>query len=372
MKNQLVLYPSFLSFSENVDKTTSKVIVIGDPRDYSLKWELHFGERGLYYVTGKAVGLEQTDRLYCLLRLCHPKLIRQLPNYLSPVKEYKFLYQLLLNNYLTLVELKRLIENLSQEALIQALSIQNPEIETYSSEIKQPAVIDLVLPEILPRLEASILQWQCRRLYFSSPYLRLGIQYEQVQPFLMLLEKQGHNTQGERFLLALLKLIKQKASIYQIAGELLIPPIILTRILTPLVKQRLINTLPADASIAKKLVVHIDDSSFFQEVIRTSLEPEGFKIVSISKSTQAIETLLALEKPALIISDLNMPGLNGLELCRLIRQISRFREVPIVMLTGQDGILDQVRARVIGIKKYLTKPFEPVHLVQTVRQVLKS
>ena len=61
--------------------------------------------------------------------------------------------------------------------------------------------------------------------------------------------------------------------------------------------------------------------------------------------------------------DINMPELNGYDLCSLLRKSERFKDIPIVMLTGRDGMIDRVRAKLVGATDYLTKPCDPNKLI---------
>jgi twitching motility two-component system response regulator PilG len=80
---------------------------------------------------------------------------------------------------------------------------------------------------------------------------------------------------------------------------------------------------------------------------------------------------LARKKPALILMDITMP-VSGYELSRLLRQSESLAEVPIIMLTGRDGVVDRVRARMVGASEYITKPFNPDQLIQKVQQYSRS
>ncbi len=67
-----------------------------------------------------------------------------------------------------------------------------------------------------------------------------------------------------------------------------------------------------------------------------------------------------------------MPDVDGYELCRMLRRTSGLAEVPILMLTGKDGIVDRIRARGVGATGYLTKPFRPHELLAKVQEMLAS
>ncbi|MEL7245279.1 MAG: response regulator, partial [Cyanobacteria bacterium J06573_2] len=68
----------------------------------------------------------------------------------------------------------------------------------------------------------------------------------------------------------------------------------------------------------------------------------------------------------LILLDLNMEGIDGYELCRIIRNNSKFKNTPIVMVTGSKGFVDKVKARLVGASGYLTKPFTRADLLKMV------
>jgi two-component system, chemotaxis family, response regulator PixG len=71
-------------------------------------------------------------------------------------------------------------------------------------------------------------------------------------------------------------------------------------------------------------------------------------------------------KPDLILLDLNMAGIDGYELCRIIRNNSMFKNTPIIFVTGSKGIVDKVKARLVGASGYLTKPFTRAELLKMV------
>lgn len=71
-------------------------------------------------------------------------------------------------------------------------------------------------------------------------------------------------------------------------------------------------------------------------------------------------------KPDLILLDLNMDGIDGYELCRIIRNNSMFKKIPIIMVTGNKGLIDKVKARFVGASGYLTKPFTRAELLKMI------
>ncbi len=119
---------------------------------------------------------------------------------------------------------------------------------------------------------------------------------------------------------------------------------------------RAISVKPAPRKPVKsKLVICIDDNSQVCEVMRAIVIEAGYRFMSIQDATQALPRLLE-NKPDLIFLDLIMPKINGYEICGQIRRISAFVDVPIVILTDRDGLLDRVRSKVVGASEFISKP----------------
>jgi twitching motility two-component system response regulator PilG len=101
------------------------------------------------------------------------------------------------------------------------------------------------------------------------------------------------------------------------------------------------------------------------------LEVSGYDVLGITEPTQAL-TALVRQRPAVILMDVNMPDIDGYELCSMLRQSRQLRDIPIVMLTGRDGILDRLRAKTLGVEYYLTKPFNPDRLVESIQKAVEA
>lgn len=112
-------------------------------------------------------------------------------------------------------------------------------------------------------------------------------------------------------------------------------------------------------------IVSVDDSPTFLKEISRFLEDENFSVVTINDPVKAV-MLIIRYKPDLILLDLHMEGIDGYELCRIIRNNSMFKKTPIIMVTGSKGIVDKVKARLVGASGYLTKPFTRADLLKMV------
>jgi twitching motility two-component system response regulator PilG len=112
-------------------------------------------------------------------------------------------------------------------------------------------------------------------------------------------------------------------------------------------------------------VVSVDDSPTILKEISRFLEDENFSVVTINDPLKAVMSIIR-HKPDLILLDLNMEGIDGYELCRIVRNNSMFKKTPIIMVTGNKGFIDRVKARFVGASGYLTKPFSRADLLKMV------
>lgn len=115
------------------------------------------------------------------------------------------------------------------------------------------------------------------------------------------------------------------------------------------------------------LIVCIDDSPTVCQVMEGIIQSAGYRYFSIEDSVHALPLLLE-KKPSLIFLDLVMPIASGYEICAQIRRISVFKTIPIVILTGKDGIIDRVRAKVAGASDFVAKPVDAAKVLEIVRQ----
>ena len=106
--------------------------------------------------------------------------------------------------------------------------------------------------------------------------------------------------------------------------------------------------------VEKPLIACVDDSPLICQSLGKFLTAKGYRFTGINEPLRAFSVLLAL-KPDLIFLDLVMPNTNGYEVCEKLRKISHFRNTPIVILTGNDGVIDRMKARMVGASGFLSK-----------------
>ena len=117
-------------------------------------------------------------------------------------------------------------------------------------------------------------------------------------------------------------------------------------------------------------VACIDDSPTVLHSIRSFLDENTFAVVAIKDPIKALMEILR-SKPDLILLDVEMPNLDGYELCSLLRRHSNFKNTPIIMVTGRTGFLDKAKAKMVRASGYLTKPFTQSDLLKIVWKHLK-
>ena len=118
------------------------------------------------------------------------------------------------------------------------------------------------------------------------------------------------------------------------------------------------------------LIVCIDDSKQLCDDMERNLTMAGYRFIGLQDSVMALAILLE-SKPDFIFLDLIMPIANGYEICAQIRRISAFHDIPVVILTGNDGLVDRVRAKMVGATDFLTKPAKLEKLLSTIQRYLK-
>ena len=115
-------------------------------------------------------------------------------------------------------------------------------------------------------------------------------------------------------------------------------------------------------------ILLVDDEQHIIDLAKMYLEQEGWKTTSATDGAVALQRILS-EHPALVVLDLMLPGLDGIEVCRSLRAAGVWS--PVLLLTARDAIEDRVRGLDGGADDYLTKPFSPRELVARVRAILR-
>ncbi|WP_346293774.1 response regulator [Sphaerothrix gracilis] len=294
--------------------------------DETNRWRLYLEKGQLIYASNS---LSPFDRLDRYLR----RLNAQIPSLVSPVRvqvrllfekpieedssrcwDYEAICWLVGQQYLTPIQAAELIEALAKEVLETVLPLQMGNYD--------------ILPEgqlaQLPR--------------FCHLNLRSVVEACQVRKF-----NQRSAATADR--------TAKKAPMPAPPTE--------TRQAVPLESAARSPGMPQPASAAPKqvyTVACIDDSPTVLNAIEAFLDDKSFKVLRIENPVSALMKIIR-NKPDLILLDVTMPNLDGYELCSLLRRHALFKQTPIIMVTGNTGLIDRAKAKLVGASGYLTKPF---------------
>jgi twitching motility two-component system response regulator PilG len=118
----------------------------------------------------------------------------------------------------------------------------------------------------------------------------------------------------------------------------------------------------------KKTILAVDDSPTILKLVTMALERRGFATRTAGDGYEAIDMIRDWGVPDLILLDIAMPGMDGYQLCKLLRQNADTTNVPIILLSGKDGFFSKVRGQMAGSTEYITKPFDPESLLRVVER----
>ena len=122
--------------------------------------------------------------------------------------------------------------------------------------------------------------------------------------------------------------------------------------------------------MAKQKILAVDDEEDILELLRFNLTKEGFAVVCAASGEEALKTALS-QRPDLILLDLLLPGIDGLEVARRLKKDASTKEIPIIMVTAKGEEADIVAGLEVGAEDYITKPFSRKVLIARVRAVLR-
>jgi two-component system chemotaxis response regulator CheY len=118
----------------------------------------------------------------------------------------------------------------------------------------------------------------------------------------------------------------------------------------------------------------VDDSSVMRKIVERSLRQAGIELSEVMEAGSGVEALAALQskKPDLILSDINMPAMNGLEFVKKLQEVDGMKDVPVVMITTEASESHVVEALSYGAKGYIRKPFTPDQVKEHVLPLVKK
>ena len=119
-----------------------------------------------------------------------------------------------------------------------------------------------------------------------------------------------------------------------------------------------------------KNIAIIEDDQDIIEIVRTTLETEGFRVTSSSDGPNGLAQVRK-SPPDLLLLDLTLPQQSGLEICKQVRRDRNLNRLPVIMLTARAEVSDRILGLEVGADDYITKPFDPMELLARVKALLR-
>jgi twitching motility two-component system response regulator PilG len=286
--------------------------------------------------------------------------------------EYGCLWRLLEHHQITPAQGRSILQSMIREALFDLLGLRQGSFIFDQGPALAPQLMTLEIDALVARIIKQVQEWKQFHPLIQSPSqcpfvgdpesLRSTLPPKTFQTLTQWADGKTSIRQMSRYLNKDILLVAKAIYPYVQQG--------LVQLATPVAASpiRPIKSLglrPAEAPIPR--VVCIDDDLTIRKTVEHMLKPDGYEITTISNSLKALSLVFQL-KPDLILCDIAMPEPDGYEICAMLRKSTAFRQTPIVMLTGKDGFIDRVRARMVGATDYLTKPFGTQELLTIVER----
>jgi twitching motility two-component system response regulator PilG len=282
--------------------------------------------------------------------------------------EYGTLWALLEQHLLTPDQGRAILSHMVHETLFDLLSLHHGAFVFQLSSALSPQLMTHTISGLVAGITQQIQTWHQLHPHLQSP----------DQCPVLLVPDAFRASVSDQVFQRMVTWMDGQTSIRRIARYLSRDLLSVARSLVPALQQGQISLVygpssPAAVPVQRPSlhrlprIVCIDDSSTIRQAVEKILDGQGYEATSIGNPLRALGLLFQL-RPNLILCDITMPELDGYELCAMLRHSSAFRQTPIVMLTGKDGFLDRVKARMVGATDYLTKPFGPSELYALVEK----
>lgn len=134
--------------------------------------------------------------------------------------------------------------------------------------------------------------------------------------------------------------------------------------------QQLYQQLQAKQPSKSKVMI-IDHSATVRDLVAITLQRQGFSVIPAADGREAL-TKIPATMPDLILLELDLPDMDGYQICRTIRNNGQTNHIPVLFLSGNDGFFDRVKGRIAGVTDYITKPFSPRALVAAVKKQIPN
>ena len=376
-----------------------------EPKDPSVVWQIYLLQGKIQYINttlGQQVRLNYLWQQFKLGSSCP-----RLEDAEHKISEYNQLCKWLIDRQLEKDKIKKTLFMFVGEGFINIASIKQAKINFNPAKRINKSIIGFELKKLIGneyiRNKAKALKEA--RNYHCSNTSRLYLEQKNALKFYKIWKKlyvqdNMKSLADSQKLSSFVSLFVAKNTLYEIATKAKVDTYFLIEHLQQSIEENILEWLPftevsdEDEAYEKtatnsnrkyseqtaeniktnqessKLIVCIDDSKTVQKQVKMTLQAAGYQVLGILDPTVALKDL-SQHQPSVIFMDINMPNINGYDLCALLRKSQKFKDIPIVMLTGRDGMIDRVRAKIAGANDYLTKPCDPNKLI-TMAKILEN
>jgi len=285
--------------------------------------------------------------------------------------EYGYIWLLMENHTLTPEQGRRIVQGTIEEALFDLFSLRQGSFNFELGSALAPPLIALEVSPLCARTLKQVQQWKQLHPLIFSPAQR-PVLADKPKLRAALPPKSYHS---------LARWADGQTTLRQLARYLDRSLLAIAKGIYPYVQRGWIQLLDASDGDRRNLglwdegpaarIACIDDDRTISKSVEAMLIPHGYDVVSFADPLAALPEVFRLQ-PDLLLCDIAMPHLDGYEFCAMLRSSSAFRQTPIVMLTGKDGFIDRVRARMAGATDYLTKPFGAHELLMLLEKHLPA
>jgi chemotaxis family two-component system response regulator PixG len=368
-------------------QATGELLVTGD-QETDPDWNIYFYLGRLVYATG---GKHRVRRLARAIRQHSPNVnIQDLLEHAKPnaeAWELKIIEQAIHENLLTTEQARAIIQSSIHEVFYSLSDQKNPKSSWKPLEaLAFKPIVAMSTTQTLDSIVVAQSRWQQAGLSHVQNMIQ-GFSFD-LAPYLANPDQLALMLNADVITLktykTLKKIVNGKNTLWDLSIIMKRSMIAVMRSLLPLVVDGIVAFReipdwispnwklpgkPSNGSL-RGLVACIDDSPQVAVEMKRILEPLGYEVLGITEPLQSVSTLLQ-RKPDLIFLDLVMPNTNGYELCTFLRKTTTFQEIPIVILTGRDGMIDRVRAKMAGSSDFLSKPPDAAKVLQILHKFLQ-
>jgi chemotaxis family two-component system response regulator PixG len=354
------------------------------------QWTFYLSSGRILYVTGGIHPARRWQRNLALVTLHPPKvpsepsvwqscLEKTAPESLQLSWEYQLLCFWVDRQELTLEQATKAISLILVEVLFALRQVGKVSCRFRENRLLSAKLVGIEAKEAIATADKMWQAWQAAKATDVSPNMALAIaQSEKLQQHF-----------SEQQYQSLIELGNGQNTLYDIAVRLKRDVSIIIRLFLPYIESGLMKlvdlpdlpppvSLPASQETASTSVVSkqpliacVDDSPLICYFMETIVKKANCRFVGIENPLKALE-ILSNCQPDLIFLDLVMPKTDGYEVCSQLRKLPNFRRTPIVILTGNDGIVDRIKAKLVGASGFINKPVKAGIILGIIRKHLKA